>query len=234
MSFTDDANNSETLTSAATTAVTARPNSPPTGAPTIDGTVQAGQTLTAITTGISDADGLTNVSYTYQWLADDADIEGKTGSTYLVANVDVGKTIRVRATFTDDQGTSETLTSAGTAAVIARTEPLTVSLVESPAGHDGSGSTEFTIEIRFSEEFKLSFVTLADALTHSGVSVIGVSRAAPRSNIGWDIKVTPAGDGDVTVVLPATTSCDDDGAICTRDNRMLSNGLEITVRGPGG
>ena len=43
-------------------------NTPATGAPTITGTAQVGQTLTAGTTAIVDADGLTSVSYTYQWI----------------------------------------------------------------------------------------------------------------------------------------------------------------------
>ena len=84
--------------------MTARPNSPATGAPTVDGTAQVGETLTASTSGISDADGLTTVSYTYQWLADDAGIEGATGSTYTVSDEDVGKPISVRVSFTDDRG----------------------------------------------------------------------------------------------------------------------------------
>ena len=39
--------------------VSAAPNTPATGAPTITGTAQVGQTLTAVTTAIMDADGLT-------------------------------------------------------------------------------------------------------------------------------------------------------------------------------
>ena len=60
VSFTDDAGNDETLTSEATDAVAAatQPNNPATGAPTISGTVQVGETLTAGTSGIVDADGL--------------------------------------------------------------------------------------------------------------------------------------------------------------------------------
>ena len=42
-------------------------NYAPTGAPTITGTARVGQTLTAVTTGILDADGLTSPRYTYQW-----------------------------------------------------------------------------------------------------------------------------------------------------------------------
>ena len=101
-----------------TVTVTRAENTPATGAPTISGTAQAGQTLTAGTSGISDADGLTNVTYGYQWLADDTEVDGATSSTYTLQPSDNGKTIKVRVTFTDDLGNEESLTSAGTAAVV--------------------------------------------------------------------------------------------------------------------
>ena len=53
-------------------------NSPATGAPTISGTAQVGETLTAETRDIEDDDGLDNAVFTYQWLADDAEIAGAT------------------------------------------------------------------------------------------------------------------------------------------------------------
>ena len=124
VSFTDDATNEETLTSAATAAVAAKPNSLATGAPTISGTAQVGETLTANTTGISDEDGLTDAVFSYQWLADDADIQGETASTYTLVTDDVGKAIKVRVSFTDDATNEETLTSAATAAVAARPNSL--------------------------------------------------------------------------------------------------------------
>ena len=49
-------------------------NSAATGAPTISGTAQVGETLTADTSGIEDADGLDNADFSYQWLAGDSDI----------------------------------------------------------------------------------------------------------------------------------------------------------------
>jgi len=88
-------------------------NSPATGGPTIRGSAQVGRTLTGGTTGISYCDGLTNVSYSHQWLADDA-----TSSTYTVQPSDNGKVIKVRVTFTDDQCFEESLSSVGTAAVV--------------------------------------------------------------------------------------------------------------------
>ncbi len=110
------------------TAVVTRPvqtNSPASGNPTISGTARVGETLTADMSGISDADGLNDATFSYQWLAGDADISGATGSTYTLVAVDAGKAIKVRVSFTDDAGNNETVTSAATAAVVALGPDLT-------------------------------------------------------------------------------------------------------------
>ena len=89
-------------------------NTPATGVPTISGTAQVGETLTAGTSGIADVDGLTNVSYAYQWMrtdgGTDTDIAGATDSTYTLTDDDQGKTVKLKVTFNDDKGNSETLT----------------------------------------------------------------------------------------------------------------------------
>ena len=95
-------------------------NTPAAGSPTIDGTAQVGETLTTDTSGISDADGLVDASFTYQWLADDAPIAGATNNTYVLTDSEAGKAIKVRVSFTDDAGNSEELESAATAAVAVR------------------------------------------------------------------------------------------------------------------
>ena len=120
VSFTDDRGHAETLTSTATVAVAAKPSSPATGQPAITGTAQVGETLTADTSGIADADGLDNATFSYQWIADDSDIAGATGSTYTLAAADEGKVVKVRVSFTDDAGHAETLTSTATVAVAAK------------------------------------------------------------------------------------------------------------------
>ena len=236
VSFTDDAGNAESLTSVATDAVAAAPatsNTPATGAPTISGTPQVGETLTADTSAIADEDGLTNVSYTYQWLAGGSDISGATSSSYTLTSSDQGKTIQVRVTFTDDDDNAETLTSEATEAVAAAPVPLTVSVtVSAPATHDGS--SEFTFGIEFSEEFGLSYRTLKfHAFNVTGGSVERAQRTDKPSNIPWRITVKPQGAGDVTIELPVTTDCNAEGAICTGDGRKLSNSLYFTVSGPG-
>ena len=112
--------------------------------------------------------------------------------------------------------------------------PLTASTVSVPTSHTGSG--EFRFRIAFSEEFSLSYKTLRDdhVFTVEGGKVTGARRLVKGSNIGWEIVVEPDSNGDVTIVLPATTDCNAQGAICTGDGRPLSNRLEITVSGPGG
>ena len=236
LSFTDDSGHQETLTSTATVAVAAIPNSAATGAPAISGTAQVGQMLTASTSDISDSDGLINATFTYQWLADDTDITDATGSTYTLAAADEGKTIKVRLSFTDDSGHQETLTSAATVAVASAPTPLTAATHDAPGSHNGQ--EKFTFELRFSEELGtgFSYKTLRDyAFTVTRGTVAGARRLDSGSdtpNIRWEISVTPDSTADVTVELPVTTDCDAQGAICTEDGTMLSSPLKFTVMGP--
>ena len=146
VSFTDDGGNDETLTSAATDSVVAAAppaNTRATGLPTIAGRDQVGETLTADTSGIEDEDGLNNAAFAYQWLADDAEINGATVSTYTLVDTDAGKTIQVRVTFTDDGGNDETLTSAATDSVVAAAPPANTRATGLPtiAGRDQVGET---------------------------------------------------------------------------------------------
>ena len=91
------------------------PTGPATGKPEITGTIEVGETLTADTSRIADADGLTSVSYSYRWVrvdgTNETNIAGATGSSYTLVGADEGKGIRVRVSFTDDAGNPETLTS---------------------------------------------------------------------------------------------------------------------------
>ena len=240
VSFTDDAGNDESVTSEATAAVAARPNSAATGAPTISGTAQVGQMLTASTSGISDSDGLADAIFTYQWIANDGTedtaIQDAIGSTYILASADEGKTIKVRVSFTDDGGNQETRTSAVTVAVAAAPTPLTAATHDAPGSHNGQ--EKFTFELRFSEELGtgFSYKTLRDyAFTVTRGSVTGARRLDSDSdtpNIRWEISVTPDSTADVTVELPATEDCEAQGAICTDDGRALSSPLKFTVMGP--
>ena len=151
--FTDDLNNPETLTSAATAVVSAAANTPATGAPTITGTAQVGQTLTAGTAAIVDADGLTSVSYTYQWIRvatdnTETNISGATASTHTLVAADQGTTIKVKVSFTDDASNPETLTSAATAVVTATTGQTTVTFgASSYTATEGGAAAAVTVAL---------------------------------------------------------------------------------------
>ncbi|WP_197455072.1 SdrD B-like domain-containing protein [Stieleria varia] len=89
-------------------------------AQTIDGTgsitlteptnVQSGNLLTVDTSGISDADGLG--TFSFQWLRDGIAVTAASSDTYLVSETDVDARISVQVSYTDGDGTLETLTSA--------------------------------------------------------------------------------------------------------------------------
>ena len=67
-------------------------------------------------------------------------------------------------------------------------DQLTASAHDVPGSHDGS--TVFTFELRFSENFYLSYKTLrGHAFTVTGGEVTGARRLVPPSNIGWEIQV---------------------------------------------
>ena len=110
--FTDDKNNPETLTSAATAAVSeaARPNSPATGAPSISGTVRVGETLTADPpTDIEDDDGLSRrglqLPVACRRCGHVAGATSSTATRWWKPTLD--KAIKVRVSFTDDKNNPE-------------------------------------------------------------------------------------------------------------------------------
>jgi len=114
-SYTTDAGLVKRLTSAATAPVL-NVNDPPSGAVSIDNTAPAeGDTLTASHT-LTDADGLSG-PVSYQWQRDGIDIAGATGASYTTTQDDIGAAIRVVASYTDDQGSAESVASAATALV---------------------------------------------------------------------------------------------------------------------
>ena len=221
----------DTKTRTYTITVTRSSNTPATGAPTVTGTAQVGETLTADISGIGDDDGLPAESeFDYQWIAGTTDISGATGSSYAPSVADLGKTIRVRVSFMDGASNVETLTSEATATVIAAVTPLTAGFRDAPDKHLGTGV--FTFEIAFSEPISISYKTLRDdSLEVTNGSATKAKRMDGQSDL-WEITVEPDSDADVTVVLPITEDCAAQDAVCTRDGTKLSNRSELTVPGP--
>ena len=110
-------------------------------------------------------------------------------------------------------------------------DPLTAAFSNVPASH--GGSSEFTFDLTFSENFPLGYATLRDhAFTVDGGTIEQAQRKVQGSNQTWTITVEPSGNAAITITLPATNDCADDGAICTSDGRKLSNSTTVTISGP--
>ncbi len=96
-------------------------NDAPVGTVSISDTTPT-ETQTLVASNLfTDADGLTNAVYTYQWQQSDigggatfTNIAGAIGSTFTPAQAQVNRQLRVVVSYTDNQGTVETLTSATT------------------------------------------------------------------------------------------------------------------------
>ena len=82
------------------------------GRPQILGFTFVGRTLTVATDDITDVNGLSTTSFSYQWVrvapgGAETDIEGATSSSYVLTAEDLGSTLKVTVTFADDGGNSE-------------------------------------------------------------------------------------------------------------------------------
>ncbi|MBA6389544.1 lamin tail domain-containing protein [Colwellia sp. BRX10-3] len=115
----DDLDASNTVTKSITVA-----NTNNTGSITIDDTTpNQGQLLTAT---VTDIDGVSGV-ITYQWLRGATVVS--TAQTYTTVQADVGQTLTVNASYTDDQGSAETPVSSATNSVInINDSPISISL----------------------------------------------------------------------------------------------------------
>ena len=221
------------LTAAAdlTVTLTNRNEAPVANARTDQPIVAQGATVTLSGSG-SDPDA--DDTLTYAWtqtgtpavaLSDTAAASPTfTAPSNLTGETTLSFTLRV----TDSSG----LYHEDTVSVTVQTLPvLTAAFENAPARHDGS--TPFTVDLRFSEEVALWFSAFTSGLlTTTGGTVQRASRLVLRSNIGWRIPVTPDGDGDVVITLPANRPCSWLTGACARDGRKLAVAASVTVPGP--
>lgn len=205
VSYTDGQGTSETVTSAATASVQ-NVNDLPTGSVTISGTARQGSSLTAQTAGLSDADGLGAFSYT--WLRDGAAISGATGSQYILTQADVGRAISVRVSYTDGQGTSESVTSAATGAVQNVNDAPVGSVLLSGSAVEGATLSANAAGVSDADGLgSFSYVWLRDGTVIQGAS--GSTYQLTQADVGKAISVRVAytdGGGTAETVTSAATS----------------------------
>ncbi len=113
VTYTDELGATEVVTSSQTSVIE-NINDPLLGDVRLNGLALQGETLT-ITHTLADADGLG--VFAYRWFADGVLISGETTNRLLLNQAHIGKTIEVRISYTDRQGTSESVISTPSAIV---------------------------------------------------------------------------------------------------------------------
>ncbi|MDO6762615.1 exo-alpha-sialidase [Agarivorans sp. 1_MG-2023] len=88
-------------------------NHPAVGSVSISGDVEEQSTVTAVLQA-NDADGIENMSVTYQWFDESGEINGATANSLALQPSDNGKNIHVEVSFIDDLGAEESFSSANT------------------------------------------------------------------------------------------------------------------------
>ena len=98
-----------------------------------------------------------------------------------------------------------------------------------PSEHDGS--TEFTVDLVFSEALApQSRSKLMSTLAVTGATLVNVRVVSEGERDHWRIELDPSSDSAVAVSLAAGSDCATDP--CTGDGRMLSQGLAVSIAGP--
>ena len=209
-------------------------NTPATGVPTITGTAQVGQTLTAVTTGIADANGLTSPTYTYQWIranGTEADIAAANSSTYTLDAADLGKTIKVKVSFADDDGNPETLTSAATATVTAaptaQTEVWTATLTPGDLQLSILGCGNHIDSARCSTTTVLSEDSFNYDSTDYTITKLFV-RSGGHFQLDFDADITTATAALTLVVGSTSLVLADADTIASRQRIWHNSGVSLT------
>ncbi len=121
----------------------------PAGGVSISGDPVRGQTLSAVTTGLSDADGLGTLNY--QWLRGEEPIAGATVAIYQLTLADVDAAITLRVSYVDGGGTTDTVESVATAPIDRGDITPPTALAFAPAGAAQGVAVGRNIVVTFSE-----------------------------------------------------------------------------------
>ena len=222
----EDGSTTKTYTITVTREVAQTTNTDATGRPTIMGTAQVGQMLTAGISGIMDADGVA-ASFTYQWVRVDSDgvsnetDVGTNSSNYTLLATDEGKKVKVKVSFIDNANNAEgplasdAYPASGTIGPGAATAAgVTVSKTALTVAEEDTTGDSYTVVL---DTQPTAYVTVTVA-GHSGTDVTPDPAALTFTPSNWDtartVTVTAADDADTTddtvLLTHSATSADAD------------------------
>jgi len=168
-------------------------------APSISGTAQVGQTLTASTGTWSGSP-----TYTYQWKADGANISGATASTFVLTGSQVGAAITVTVTATNASG-SASATSSATSAVLPLAPVNSVLPTISGTAQVGQTLTASTGTWTNSPT-GYSYQWRADGADISGATSSTIVLTVAQLGVAITVAVTASNAGGSTVATSSATS----------------------------
>ena len=201
--------------------------------PIITGTPTEGQTLTANTAGIRDADGNTPTGFTYQWNRHDGGtdtaISGADSETYLLVADDIGQMITVSVSYTDMANNPETMTSAPVGPVIAAPDPEVQGADQVSTDSD---ETSTTITLPTNEPVDVSMADTDDFMVTSTLNGVETPHTVTDVRSGSIILVVepaiPAGSEITILYDPSAAS----GSITNTTGKALA-AFTLVVRPPG-
>jgi Ca2+-binding RTX toxin-like protein len=197
VSYTDDRGTAESAVSASTAAIT-NVNDSPTGGVSITGAATENQVLTANASTLADADGLGALHYQWQRNAGSGFVNvGADQATYTLGDADVGGTVRVLTSYTDQRGTAETVTSSASPLISGINDPHT-------------GGVSITGAATEDQVLTADTSTLADA---DGVGALHYqwqrNTGSGFVNVGSDQSTYTLGDADVGGLVRVVVSYTD-------------------------
>ena len=222
-------------------------NNDATGTPTVTGTAQAGETLTAGMGNITDADGLPATfpgDYAFQWVRVDADgtsnatdITNATANAYTLTAADVGKRVRVRVSFFDVLGGDEEIPGALSDVVVSAAAPNSAP-TSSPGKADVTEDMVYTFaasDFSFSDtdtgdtlsSVKVETLPALGSLTLSDAAVSAMDTVTKAQLDNGELKYTPAADGYGDTYASFMFEVSDGAAESTGDYTMTINVLNV-------
>ena len=110
--------------------------------------------------------------------------------------------------------------------------PPTAHFAQVPSVHDGT--TPISVRLYFGEDgLVVDAARLRDhALAVTGGTVTQVAAVTAGATRIWQVTVQPDGVEDVTVAVAGGVACEQPGAVCAPDGRMLYNSPQAAILGP--
>ena len=222
VNYTDLQGTYESVRSATPTPAVVNTNDLPTGSVSIAGTLTQGQTLTASNT-LADADGLGTVSY--QWYANGTAISGATAQTYTLKQAEVGKIMTVKASYTDQQGTLESMTSAATTAIVNTNDLPTGTVVIKGATTDGQTLTADTTMLADADGLgALSYQWMANGINIAGATASTYTLTNAEQGQAITVKISYTD----LLATPETVTSQATSAIASKTNQIPTGSVTIS------